>query len=106
MAQNAQAAGQCNRALRFAELAVQFDPESLEAIDLRNRLCQNKVCVAGAEQQAQPPAEPAALDQRVLAPWLLNDLERQPPAPPVVQHPLDPGPPGPQKDIICPRRLQ
>lgn len=29
MAQNAQAAGQCNRAVRFAELAVQFDPEKL-----------------------------------------------------------------------------
>ncbi len=107
MAQNAQAAGQCNRALRFAELAVQFDPESLEAIDLRNRLCENrKVCAAEAAQQAQPAADPAALDQQVLAPWLLDDLERQPPAPPVVQYPLDPGQPGPQKDIICPRRLQ
>jgi hypothetical protein len=36
----------------------------------------------------------------------LDDLQRQPPAPPVVQYPLDPGQPGPQKDIICPRRLQ
>ncbi len=107
MAQNAQAAGQCNRALRFAELAVQFDPLSLEAIDLRNRLCPGgKVCVGEAGQPAQPPADPAALDQQVLAPWLLDDLERQPPAPPVVQHPLDSGQPGPQKDIICPRRLQ
>jgi len=45
MAQNAQAEGQPGRALRFAELAVQFDPLSLEAIELRNQLCQNgKVC--------------------------------------------------------------
>jgi type IV pilus assembly protein PilQ len=107
MAQNALAAGQCSRALRFAELAVQFDPESLEAIDLRNRLCQNgKACAAVAGQPAQPSADPAALDQQALAPWLLDDLERQPPAPPPVQHPLDPGQPGPQKDIIYPRRLQ
>jgi type IV pilus assembly protein PilQ len=107
MAQNAQAEGQPGRALRFAELAVQFDPLSLEAIELRNQLCQNgKVCPGGTGPQGQPPADPAALDQQVLAPWLLNDLERQPPAPPAVQHPLDPGQPGPQKDIICPRRLQ
>lgn len=79
----------------------------MEAINLRNRLCENrKVCAAEAVQQAQPAADPAALDQQVLAPWLLDDLERQPPAPPVVQYPLDPGQPGPQKDIICPRRLQ
>ncbi len=107
MALNAEQAGQCDRALRFAQLAVQFDPTSMEAIELRSRLCPSgKVCGGEAGQQAQPPADPAALDQQVLAPWLLNDLERQPPAPPVVQLPLDPGQPGPQKVIICPRRLQ
>jgi len=104
MAQNAQAAGQHGRALRFAELAVQFDPESLEAIDLRNQLCQNDApCLTAV---GQPPADPATLDQQVLAPWLLDDLEHPPLEPPAVQHPLDPGQPGPQKDIICPRRLQ
>jgi type IV pilus assembly protein PilQ len=104
MAQNAQAAGQHGRALRFAELAVQFDPESLETIELRNQLCQNGApCLTAA---GQPPADPATLDQQVLAPWLLDDLERPPLDPPAVQHPLDPGRPGPQKDITCPRRLQ
>jgi hypothetical protein len=107
MACNAQADGQPGRALRFAELAVQFDPECLEAIELRNQLCQNGKCGAGGMGQPQTPlADPAALDQPALSPWLLDDLERQPLAPPAVQHPIDPGQPGPQKDIVLPRRLQ
>lgn len=95
--------GNRHRALRFAEMSVHFDPMNRAAIDLRSDIWLGRPRgehTLGADALAGPPLGP--MDGRVIAPWLLDDLEREP----VPLHPLDPGQPGPRKDIVRPRRLQ
>jgi len=104
LAQNAWAAGDRDAALRFAELAVQFDPTNRAAIDLRsdiwtgNPAGDHTLCGFTAEP------DPAGLDQTMMSPWLLDELQREPVATPLPMHPLDPGIPGAHKDIERPRR--
>ncbi|MBN2477614.1 MAG: hypothetical protein JXB62_23605 [Pirellulales bacterium] len=107
LARNAWAAGDRNTALRFAEMAVHFDPLSREAIDLRSDIWSGRPY----GDHTLLPAAPAgtlseAIDGATVAPWLLNNLERgeTPYAAPV--HPLDRGRPGPSIDLVRPRRLQ
>lgn len=104
MAQRAWAAGEPRRALRFAEMAVHFDPMNRAAIDLRSDIWLGKP--AGDHTLNPPNDSPTApLDQVVMAPWLLEELEREPVAVEVPMHPLAPGVPGARKDIERPRRF-
>jgi len=108
MAQNAWAAGRQRAALRFAEMAVHFDPLSREAIDLRTSIWLGDP-PAGLDFDGLPAHVPPTLplDGAVIDPWLLEELERQPAAPPPVPlHPLDPGIPGRHTDVKRPRSLQ
>lgn len=107
LAQNAWAAGDRTTSLRFAEMAVQFDPQNRAAIDLRSDIWQNNRTGA----HTIPAADEAAgvgnpLEKEQLPDWLLSDLERPPMAQAGPQHPLDPGQPGRQRDISRPRKLQ
>jgi type IV pilus assembly protein PilQ len=107
LAQSAWAAGDRDTALRFAELAVHFDPLSRAAIDLRSDIWLGKPCGEHALLAAVPGRPLASpLDDEHLADWLLQDLEREPTGQPAPLHPRDPGQPGRQKDIVRPRRLQ
>lgn len=104
LAQNAWAAGDREAALRFAEMAVQYEPTNRAAIDLRSDIWNGKrvgdhtLCGFTAEP------DPAGLDQTMMSPWLLDELQREPVATPLPMHPLDPGIPGTRKDIERPRR--
>ena len=109
LAQNAWAAGDRATALRFAEMSVHFDPLSRAAIDLRSDIW---VCKREGDHTLPCPPDGAGapsspLDGTAIAPWLLDDLEREP-APPSepLLHPFDRGVPGGHKDIERPRRFQ
>jgi type IV pilus assembly protein PilQ len=100
LAQAAWARGDRETALRLAEMAVHFDPESREAIDLRADIWQG-TC-RGDHKLA---AGPALVDGRNIADWVLDDLKHDGPAAAMPLHPLDPGIPGSHTDITRPRRL-
>ncbi|NMC21502.1 MAG: hypothetical protein GYA33_13905 [Thermogutta sp.] len=87
-AREASAAGRPRMALRFARLAVQFDPTNLEAIAVRDSL--QGVCPpesAGDDFSLSP----AALDGDQLPPEILDALEAMPPTPPLPSPPPPPG---------------
>ncbi len=99
LAQNAWAAGDRSTALRYAELAVHFDPQNRAAIDLRSDIWQNR---PNGKFSLQPmPANPSEnpLDGSQIAGWLMDDLEHEPRTQPAPQHPLDPGRPGTHRDM-------
>jgi len=107
-AQQAWAAGDRRAAMRFAELAVHFDPLNRAAIDLRSTIWLGEA--EGEHTLDGPPlvaVEPPLDGGGQIAPWVLDDLERLPAAaPPLPQHPLDPGVPGRKHDVERPRKLQ
>jgi type IV pilus assembly protein PilQ len=107
LAQSAYASGDRNTALRFAEMAVQFDPLNRAAIDLRSCIWLNKP-YGEHSLEALTADGPAAnpIDGQTIAPWLLDDLERAPVAAPAPMHPLDPGQPGRRQDLLRPRKLE
>ena len=103
LAQSAYAAGDRDTALRFAEMAVHFDPLNRAAIDLRSDIWLGKPYGSHTLQQPEPPSVPPSgpdapptspLDQPKLPDWLLDQLQRQPGKPTGKLHPLDPGQPG------------
>jgi type IV pilus assembly protein PilQ len=114
-AQHAWAVGDRDKALRQAEMAVQFDPLNRAAIDLRSDIWlgrppgEHTLLPAGAV--AMPPVNSLdavnPLDAETVPPWVLEDLGREVPLPvgPVL-HPLDPGQPGRHRELEQPRRLQ
>ena len=107
----AQAAwAKCDRdtALRFAEMAVHFDPLSREAIDLRANIWQGTRVGEHTLDTPESAAPGTALvDGPEIAPWVLDDLKQDKPVVQAVPlHPFDPGQPGLHKDIERPRRLQ
>ena len=107
LAQNAWTAGDRTTALRFAEMAVQFDPQNRAAIDLRSDIWQNNP----TGEHTLPAGDDAGggenpLEREQLPDWLLSDLERPPVAQAGPLHPLDPGQPGRQRDIVRQRKLQ
>ena len=122
MAQNAWAAGDRDTALRFAEMSVHFDPLNRAAIDLRSSIWLGQRAPtegwSGDHMLEGPPSGAlltAPLDNTVIAPWLLEDLQGQPPAQPEAieppeafepLHPLDPGRPGRHVDVERPRRFK
>ncbi|GAB4129955.1 MAG: hypothetical protein Kow0040_06880 [Thermogutta sp.] len=86
-AREASAAGHTLLALRFARLAVQFDPSNIEAIAFRDSL--QGICPpesAGGDILLSP----AALDGEQLPPEILDALEATPPMSPL---PAPPPPP-------------
>jgi len=107
-AQQAWEAGNRRKALRFAEMAVFFDPMNRAAIDLRSDIWQGNSfgdhTLSG--QQFGVYATPDPLEGQAIAPWLLDQLEQEAPPPMVPLHPYDPGQPGRHRDIDRPRRLQ
>ncbi len=105
LAQNAWAAKECNKALRFIDLSIHFDPLNRAAIDLRSDI------MAGNHQGphsggATLAANPAALDGQEVPPWLLDNLEQGAGPPPPVLHPLEPGTPGRIRKIVRPGGMQ
>ena len=77
LAQNAWAQGDQQRALRYAEVAVHFNPGNRAAIDLRSNIWMNEpvgghtLVAPGA--MAAPAATP--LDDETLPPWVLQGLK-------------------------------
>jgi len=107
LAQTAWASGDRNAALRFAEMSVQFDPLNRAAIDLRSDIWLGRPAGKHSLGAGQlPPPTAAPMDGEIIAPWLLDSLECEPVPQPAPLHPLDPGQPGEQVDIVQPRRLK
>jgi type IV pilus assembly protein PilQ len=106
LAQNAWAVGDRKQALRFAEMAVQFDPLNRAAIDLRASIWQSEPLGDHTlEGRAAIPVPTGPLDGDQIEGWVLEDLEGgRPAAQPI--HPLDPGTPGRRRDLMRPRRLR
>ncbi len=107
LAQHAWAAGDRPRALRFAELAIHFDPLNRAAIDLHSDIWlgrQHGEHTLGAGSMVGLPVSP--VDAEAVPDWLLEDLAQEPAPQPPPLHPLDPGQPGSRTDIVRPRRLR
>jgi hypothetical protein len=105
LAEKAYAEGNCDKALWFVEMSVQFDPLDQAALDLRSDIWLGKPYVPrGAVAADALPSNP--LEGQGMAGWLIDDLERGPPGPPVPLHPLDPGMPGRHRDLAKPNVLQ
>lgn len=103
LAQNAWAGGDRDRALRFVEISIHFDPLSRAAIDLRTDIFESNPqgdhTLAG---ESAPTAAPGPIDGQAIAPWLLNELgQNGAPA-----HPWDRGRPGPRTDVDRTRRFE
>jgi type IV pilus assembly protein PilQ len=105
LANSAWAAGDQNTALRFAEMAVHFDPLSREAIDLRSNIWQGRRGGCAGQEVAGRSAA-AMMDGPAIDGRILDDLQHGPAAGATMLHPLDPGQPGLNRDIVRPRRLQ
>ena len=107
MAQSAWAAGDRDRALRFAELSVHIDPLNRAALDLRSDIWlgrQEGDHTLTAPRAMLPPHQ--ALDDPSTVQLLLDDIEHTPELMPAPEHPFDPGRPGRRQDIHRPTRLQ
>jgi len=107
LAQSAWAAGDRQRALRFAEMSVHFDPLNRAAIDLRSDIWlgrQHGEHTLGGDALSGPP--PSLIDGETIPAWLLDDLEQEPAPQPAPVQPLDTGQPGSHTDVVRPRRLQ
>jgi len=102
-AKAAWAEGDRTEALRLAELAVQFDPRSREAINLRSDIWLGKPYGEHSIQGPPPSGPPTdALDGQTIEPWLLDELGRPEAEAPAVLHPRDPGRPGDHRDLRVP----
>ena len=109
LAQAAWADGDQKKALRFAEMAVQFDPVNRAAIDLRSDIWLGKKegdHTLGAERTGYDLVARNPLDGDAVADWLIDDLERPASPQPMPLHPYDRGLPGSHQDIPRPKKLQ
>jgi type IV pilus assembly protein PilQ len=109
LAQAAWADGDQKKALRFAEMAVQFDPVNRAAIDLRSDIWLGRKegdHTLGAERTDHDLATRNPLDGDAVADWLIDDLECPTAPPPMPLHPYDRGLPGSHQDIPRPKKLQ
>jgi type IV pilus assembly protein PilQ len=109
LAQAAWADGDQKKALRFAEMAVQFDPINRAAIDLRSDIWLGKKegdHTLGAERPHHDLAAQNPLDGDALADWLIDDLEHPAALQPMPLHPYDRGMPGQHQDIQRLKKLQ
>ena len=118
LAQEAFAAGDQPRALRFVDLAIHFDPLNRAAIDLRTDIVTGNHFGEHTEVKFPTVTAPAASMVTVpegqnLPGWMLNELDHHPPEapvplppPPVPHHPLDPGQPGCSTPIERPYQFE
>jgi len=110
LAQSAWAGGQREKALRFAELAVHYDPLNRAALELRSAIWQGRPLGDHTLQAELVAPQPSAmLDGAELPPWLLGELsETAPGAGPASQtlHPRDPGQPGRHTDLVRPHESE
>ncbi|MBN1396021.1 MAG: secretin and TonB N-terminal domain-containing protein [Pirellulales bacterium] len=107
LAERAYAEGKMHKALRFAEISVQFDPLNRAALELRSDIWLNKPYEQHVAEFV--PAEtplPNPLDGETMPDWLIDELENASPGPATPLHPLDPGIPGPSNDLIRPEKLK
>ncbi len=105
LAEAAYAEGHKDRALRLIEMSVQFDPLDRSALELRSEIWADKPHQPGGETAAEnSPTD--LLENQTMPDWIISDLENAAPAPPVPQHPLDPGTPGRHTDLVRPKVLQ
>ncbi|MBN2291307.1 MAG: hypothetical protein JXM70_02715, partial [Pirellulales bacterium] len=127
-AQQAWAMGDRHRAMRLAEMAVNFDPQNRMAIDLRSDIWMGRRIgkhTLPSELDPPPMQTPSQnpLDGQQVPPWLLDDLGsqatesgevRQEMAPMPMnttlidtepQHPIDPGRPGKRINLNRPGKL-
>jgi len=104
LAERAYAEGQMHKALRFAEMSVQFDPLDRAALELRSDIWMNKPYEPRNARSEMTEANP--LEGEAMAEWLIDDLEQAPTAAPTAMHPLDPGVPGRHTDLVRPRTLK
>jgi hypothetical protein len=87
-------------------MAVQFDPLSRAAIDLRSDIWLGKPYeLRGGSAQANA-ALTNPLEGPLMPDWLIDDLENAGPEPLAPLHPLDPGIPGRHRDLVRPKVLQ
>jgi type IV pilus assembly protein PilQ len=71
--------GDLREALRLAELAVHFDPENRDAIEVRSDVWLGKPYHGTDSSQPEHPAVPTgALDGPQMAPWILQQLGEPP----------------------------
>ncbi|MEN6407020.1 MAG: hypothetical protein ABFC77_11175 [Thermoguttaceae bacterium] len=105
LAERAYAEGDMNKALRFAEMSVQFDPLDRAALELRSDIWLGKPYKGAAAVNGAPSSQP--MEGAAMADWLIDDLEKPatPPAP-AAMHPLDPGVPGRHTNLVQPKVLQ
>ncbi|MCS7304274.1 MAG: hypothetical protein NZ602_04100 [Thermoguttaceae bacterium] len=100
MAQQAWTEGDMDRALRFAEMAVHFDPLSREALELRAQIWQ-RISPAPLPKEALVPPDQDSwtkpLDGPTVAPWILQELEKPLPEAPIPESPLPELGPPPEK---------
>ncbi len=97
--------GRGHRALRLAEMAVQFDPLDRGHLELRSAIWLDKPYVPGGGAAGEATV-PNPLDGQEMAGWLIDDLENAPSPLPAPLHPLDPGIPGRHRDLDRPRVMQ
>ena len=98
-AQQAWAMGDRDRAMRLAEMAVNFDPQNRKAIDLRGNIWMGRrVGKHTLPPESDDQSQQHPLDGRQVAPWILDDLG--------ALHPIDPGQPGRGVDITRPQKLE
>jgi len=106
LAENAYAANDRKKALRFVEMAVHFDPLNRASLDLRSDIwlgkpyAEHEIVVSDEALPANP------LDGEAIPGWLIDDLENAPSGPPRPMHPLDPGVPGSHRDLVRPKAFQ
>ena len=104
MAQQACNEGDMDRALRFAEMAVHFDPLNQDALEIRAQIWQ-RISAAPLPEQALPSGRnwTAPLDGPTVAPWILQELEKPLPEAPSPESPLPEIPPPPEPGKENPR---
>ncbi len=98
MARQAWNQGDLDRALRFAEMAVHFDPLNREALEIRAQIWQSISAGPLPEEALSLPEEDwtKPIDGPTLAPWVLQELEKPSTEKPVPETPLPEIPPAPE----------
>ncbi len=105
-AQNAWAAGDRDRALRFIEMSIHFDSLSRAALDLRSDIWLGKSYGDHALDLGPSAASKSGpMDGRDIAPWLLDSLQQPQSTDSTPPHPQDPGVPGQRQDVQRPRKM-
>jgi len=99
MAQEAWSRQDMERALRFAEMAVHFDPLSREALEFRAQVWQRVSDAPLPEEAIRAPngrSWTAPLDGPTVAPWIFQEMENSPSSSSGPESPLPEVPPPPE----------